>query len=185
MGSRPFHVEGLKELDAMLSQLSKSMAKTVLRNALKKAGAPVRDAAAALAPVDDGELASSLAVSPKLKKSQKPGGYRDRTAVNVYVGPVAKIAPHAHLVEFGTGPRALKKSRKIYLDNGWVTLRAGQSVGQMPAKPFMRPAFDATKQQMLNILVKEIAAELVKAVKRLRKRAKTGKLGSAQLRSLQ
>jgi HK97 gp10 family phage protein len=192
MGSAPIHVEGLKELDEMLGKLSKSMAKTVLRNALKKAGVPIRDSAAAMAPVDRGGLSASLTVSPKLKKSQKPGGFRDRTAVNVYVGPDAKRAPHAHLVEFGTAPHTiiagLRRKRatgkKVLADGDMIFGKVAQHPGAT-AKPFMRPAFDENKEKALDILVKEIAAELVKAVKRLRKRAETGKLGKAQLRALQ
>lgn len=194
MSGKPFHVEGLKELEEMLGQLSKSMAKTVLRNALKKAGVPIQNTAVLLAPIDDGQLANSITVSARLKKSQRPGGYRDRTAVNVYVGPDAKKAPHAHLVEFGTashivrsGVRGRKKSPtdKAVLSDGDVIF--GKEVvhpGSSP-RPFMRPAFDQMKEESLRLLVKEIAAELVKAVKRLRKRAETGKLGTAQLRSLQ
>lgn len=166
-----FQIEGLKDLERMLEQLSKSMGKTVLRNALKKAGQPIADAATAnVARIDTGALRDSMAVSTKLKRSQKAGGYRDRTAVNVFVGPEAKRAPHAHLVEFGTGPRFQKKT--------------GRYTGQMPAAPFMRPAFDATKEKALDIFIKEAAAELLKSVKRLRKRAATGKLGAAQLRAL-
>jgi HK97 gp10 family phage protein len=46
------------------------------------------------------------------------------------VGPAKKMAPHAHLVEFGTASRTRKnKSGKTV------------STGSMPSSPFMRPAF--------------------------------------------
>jgi HK97 gp10 family phage protein len=182
MRTRPFHVEGLKELEQMLDKLSKSMAKTVLRNALKKAGQPIADAAKSMAPVGPtGNLRESITVSTKLKKSQRPGGYRDRTAVNVYVGNDYTKGPHAHLVEFGTGPRVLDKPRAATIGGNVVMIT---HTGQMPAKPFMRPAFEAAKKKALDIFVKEVAAQLLKAVARLKKRAATGKLGAAQMRAL-
>lgn len=182
MSSRPFQMEGLKELEQMLDKLSKSMAKTVLRNALKKAGQPIAEAAKSMVPTGPtGNLRDSITVSTKLRRSQRPGGYRDRTAVNVYVGNDYTKGPHAHLVEFGTGMRKLARPRAIRLGEKVVLIT---HTGQMPATPFMRPAFDATKKKALDIFVKEVAAQLLKAAARLKKRAATGKLGAAQMRAL-
>ena len=48
-----------------------------------------------------------------------------------------------HLVEYGTGPR---------------TQKDGTSTGSMPAQPYMRPAYEETKEQIAQIIQDEVAA---------------------------
>jgi HK97 gp10 family phage protein len=91
------------------------------------------------------------------------------------------MARHAHLVEFGTGPRSLKKPRTVLLGGRMVTIT---HTGQMPARPFLRPAFDAAKREALDIFATEVWKELVKVSGRLAKKAGRGTLGKAQIRSL-
>jgi HK97 gp10 family phage protein len=161
-----FELDGLKELDQMLQDLPKAMSKTVLRNALKKAGAPIRDEAAANAPHGPtGNLAKSIVVSTKLKKSQRRR-MKQRDAVEVFVGATA---PHAYLVEFGSAERQRKN---------------GASTGVMPSNPFFTRAWDATKATALKILVAEIRVELLKAAKRLRERAEKGTLSKRSTEAL-
>ncbi len=57
---------------------------------------------------------------------------------------VSAAAPHAHLIEFGTSPRVLKKPRWFNLNGKWVRLT---HTGQMPPKPFMRTAFERITAQ--------------------------------------
>lgn len=64
-----------------------------------------------------------------------------------------KKAPHAHLVEYGTGPRYGKKGTKAYI---------GKYFGVMPSKPFMRPAVDEKKTDVIRYVVtklKQLAKE--------------------------
>lgn len=150
------------EIDKMLSELPKSMSKTVLRNALKKAAAPIRDAAEAGAPVGDGALKDSF------KIDTKRGGRRPKSRSGVYVF-TGSTAPHSWIVEHGTGPR--------YHENG-------KYVGQMPARPFFRNAWDANKGKAFGILVKEIGNEFMKAAKRLASRAGSGTLSKAATKAL-
>jgi HK97 gp10 family phage protein len=140
------------EIDAMLSELPKAMGKTVVRNALKKAAKPIKDAAAEGAP---GGIKKSM------KIDDKRGGKRvkSKKAVYMFVGPTE---PHAHLVEFGTGPRYHK---------------SGKYVGKMPPNPFMRKAWDSMKDRAFEILKEELSNELMKAAKRLKTRAERGTLG--------
>ena len=153
-----------RSLDKMLKDLPKSMSKAVLRNALKKAAKPIRAAAEAGAPSDEGDLKNSMIVSTKLHGKR----VRSKGAL-VFVGADHKKAPHAHLVEFGTAPRQHAN---------------GKSVGQMPANPFFRAAWDANKMNAFNILKKEIEVELMKAAKRLAARAESGKLSKTATRQL-
>lgn len=148
-----------RELEKMLDQLPKAMSKAVLRNALKKAAKPIKEQAASTAP-------GSIGKSMKIATQRTGRRVRARKAVFVFVGPTE---PHSHLVENGTGPR--------YHANG-------KYVGEMPPNPFLRPAWDANKGKSLGILTKEIEAELLKAVKRLRTRAEAGTLGKAATKAL-
>ena len=85
-GSFSFELRGVKELTRLLDQLpTVAMKKTVLRNALKKAGNPVAEAAKVNVPIVTGHLRDSITVSPSLKPSQRKGR-QNRSAVTVYVG---------------------------------------------------------------------------------------------------
>jgi HK97 gp10 family phage protein len=55
-----------------------------------------------------------------------------------------KKAPHAHLVEFGTGERIATKGDPS---------RRGRGFGVMPARPFLRPAWQQTKRAVLAYIV--------------------------------
>lgn len=137
-------VEGLKEVKTALRQLPDATAKNVIRRVLRKAGQPIADRARELAPVDEGDLKDSIAVSTKLSKSQRrkhrKGGKDD---VEVFVG--AGPHPQAHLQEFGTS--------------------------EFPAQPFMRPAWDQHKRAALDGIKDGMWAEIRKAAERLARKA--------------
>ena len=118
-GSFSFELKGVKELTRLLDQLpTVAMKKTVLRNALKKAGSPIAEAAKANVPVVTGGLRDSIKVSPSLKPSQRKGR-QDRSVVTVYVG---SSSPVAHLVEFGTVERILDEPRLVKLGDRWIRI---------------------------------------------------------------
>jgi HK97 gp10 family phage protein len=62
------------------------------------------------------------------------------------VGP-GKPASHAHLLEFGTGPRVVKNYR------GHKGVQ--KDVGPMAARPFMVPTFEEEESNIENILSEE------------------------------
>lgn len=146
-------VEGFKELDALLQSIPRHLNGTSsgVNAGMRKALKPVADAARAYAP---GGLDDSIKVAMSIKSSQlrdslvKPGkGKR--------VMWVGSTAPHAHLVEFGTGPRFHK---------------SGRYVGFMSPDPFMRAAWDTNKQEVLARLSDSIRDEIARAIgKRVKK----------------
>ena len=151
-----------------------SMKKTVVRNALKKALVPVRDAAKQGAPKGKtGALAKSIKIG-KLKTSQRKGKPRDRTTVTAYVGSTSGVA---HLVEFGTKERTLQDSSAVPIGDGVVTV---YGTGRMPANPFLRNAWDSRKGQLLATFASEMRIQLNKAAARLAKRGAAGKLTKSQ-----
>lgn len=153
-------VEGLKELDRALQDMAKSTAKRTVRRAMEKSLEPVAAAARANAPRSKGKgkhIVDSIAVSSKLVKAQAKEARGDRESRHLMLMYVGPKEPHAHLVEFGTGPRYHKSS--------------GKSVGSMPPSPFMRPAWDANSQGVLDSLAADLKAEIEKTLARASKAA--------------
>lgn len=149
MASRRFgvRIDGLKELDAALAQLPKATGKAVLRRTAVRALAPVIAEARQLVPVDQGALKASLKITTKLSKRQQRLNARavaeGKSSVQLYAGPAA--LPSAHLIEFGTS--------------------------KMAAQPFMRPAWDSKKDEVLELVKTEMADEITKAAGRLARKA--------------
>jgi HK97 gp10 family phage protein len=150
--SMKLRVTGGKEIQETLALLARTTAKNVQRRGMAQALEPVASAARALAPIDSGDLEASIGIAPRAYRARpRPDG------VGVmYVGPTWPQGAHAHLVEFGTGPRFHK---------------SGRYVGAMPPDPFLRPAWDANKAQVLERLADAIRAEIAKTVGRRVKRA--------------
>lgn len=165
-------VEGLKELEASLSDLPKTVARNTLRRALRKAAQPIHDLARSNAPYDPDRkqgthLRDSIFILAKVRnltglkefgETLHGGGTREeavsalRTARREAGGgesraevSVGTSAPHAHLVEFGTV--------------------------KMSAEPFLRPAWDATKDQALALISTELATEIEKTRARAARKA--------------
>ena len=72
---------------------------------------------------------------------------------------------YAHLVEFGTVPRKLKKPIPFEIQPGqWITL---SYTGQAPAKPFMRPAIEENKTEILKEMGKRAAKRMAKEAEKM------------------
>lgn len=132
-------VEGLKVLDKALGELGKSAGKAVLRRTAKKALQPFDKAWRAKAPHLTGALEESGGVGTKLTRRQAQANRKreGRSSIEMFAGP---NDPAAIPQEFGT-------------------------VDQQ-AQPFMRPAWDATKDETLNIVKNELGGEIEKTAKR-------------------
>lgn len=155
--SMKLKIQGAGDIERALAELARGTAKGVTRRAMKKALQPVAKAAEA--------SPFAIAVTSKLAASQRRGTGKDRgpNLISLYVGPVQQDgshAPHAHLIELGTGPRYHK---------------SGKYVGAVLADPFMRPAWDENRDQVLKILRREVWKEIEKTLARAaRKAAKAG-----------
>jgi len=159
-----FELHGMKELmDAMEQLPTMSMKKGVVRNALKKAALPVKEAAKANAqslPFDNKAIVDSIKVGTSLKKSQR--GRQDRSRVTVYVG---SSHPLSHLFEFGTSERFTK---------------TGAARGHISPHPFMRTAWDANKKIALGRIGEEMWKAILKSARLLAKKAAKGTLTKGQ-----
>lgn len=135
-------IDGLKDLDAALGELSKSAAKGVLRRVGRQALEPVDKAWREKAPRLTGALAESGSVGSKLTRRQRKAVQRE-SFVEVFAGPGGD--PAAIQQEFGNA--------------------------EHPPQPFLRPAWEETKGEVLEIVKTNLGGEIKKAADRAAKRA--------------
>lgn len=151
-------VEGLKEIRAALHELPKATAKNTMRRVLRTVAQPIADTAQQNAPVDTGYLKRSIAVSTKLSKNARKGRQKlSASGVEMFIGPSA--APRAIMQEFGTSNAA--------------------------PQPFLRPAWDANKGDILpqigELMWKEISAAAARRARKLaRDAAKAAAAGGGE-----
>lgn len=162
-----FKLEGFKELDRALGELPKRTGKNALRRTLRKAAEPILGEMKSAAPKDTGRMVSKIAESGKLTANERNGDVAEfigigedgqkvfgkqaaRNAVTIHVGATGKKqnSPVPMWVEFGTA--------------------------EMPANPFMRPAWESNKNKALNIIKVELKGEIEKAAKRYAKKLAKG-----------
>ena len=152
-------VDGLTELVRQLEDLGRKRGKIVVRKMVNKASTIyVKDARRRAPRGKTGNLRSGLV---KRIKSYNGGAFILAVMGNK-VGHGG--AQHAHLVEAGTKQRFWtgRRARK----RGQISATKGKSTGIMPANPFMRPAFDATRGQMMSKMVEVGRVELAKEAAR-------------------
>ena len=133
---------GGKELDAALNQFTPSKRRAIGRVALDNAGEITAKAMRALVPVDTGGLRESIDVSGTLSRAQK-SQHTKQAEQERFIGPDAR--PAGHLREFGGD-------------------------GNAP-QPYARPAWDQTKDQVLDRISDELWVGIEKAVKSAARRA--------------
>jgi len=134
--------QGFAELDLALAQFAESTGKNILRRVGQAALKPFDEAWRAKAPVKTGALAKSGGVGSKLSRSQRAKVVREST-VEVFAGPGAD--PAATQDEFGNSHQA--------------------------PQPYVRPAWDETQGQVLDIVKRELADEIQKTAARVARRA--------------
>lgn len=131
---------GDKQLVKDLAKFDQKNQRRIARAALKKGAAPTLDLARQLVPVDRGKLKAALAIKPARGKRNRIG------------------------VEINTGTREqleIEPDDKFYYPS---VVEYGSR--NMPAKPFMRPAFDRTKDEALTIVGDEMGKNIVRTLKR-------------------
>lgn len=152
MAKRPsFDLQLSGNLKENLQQLPERMQKPVIRRAMLRLAQPMVSAAQANIgdSVKTGRTQQRIIVSATLSRRQRRGQVKDKNVITVYMG--VQPSRKAHLIEFGSGPRYHK---------------TGKYVGQMPASPYLRPAFDAGAQPYLQGLGRVIGEEIEKTAAR-------------------
>lgn len=163
-----FELEGLKELVGALDQFTTTVARNITSRSLKEAAEPMARAARAAAPKDTGVLRESISASTR---ADIRGRLRNKNLRFAFVGPSYSkfddyYAPHAHLIEYGTAARFHKN---------------GKAVGQTPAQPFMRPAFQQYRQEVVVRFRDILAVEVDRAAARAARKAKRDAIKAGRL----
>lgn len=164
-------ITGHKEILKKLEALGKREAQKIVRRALLQGAGVIRDKARELAPVRTTSLKRAI-----IAQTNRDRGNRDVISASVGIGytkyrfnakgklkragklskrasrELGAIRPrnYAHLVEFGHHIRRKPK---------------GPSVGTVPAKPFLRPAFDTTQAEVLQTITDRLNLEIDKVAK--------------------
>lgn len=145
-------VTGVKEIDTVIRKLSDQVNHKLLQAAHLQALKLTVDKAKMLAPEGPaGNLVDSIGtVRPSFKRASELG--------LVESGPRRKgryKGQAGHLVEYGTRPRQTKK---------------GANRGAMKAKPFMQPAWESTKNDVIKSINQYLGRALVNFMKRVIRR---------------
>ena len=158
--------KGWRELEKNLLDLGndRTIRATMKRAMLEAAEPMARDARSRAPRGATGNLVESIDVGVKLSRRQaaekgsSPG--KAGNTVEVFVGP-GKGGRAGVLFEFGTGPRRTK---------------SGANRGSVQARPFMRPAWEANKHQVLRDFGVQLGREIESSARRIaRKRARAAK----------
>lgn len=160
-------IKGAREIDELLKKLPVSVAKRVVGNAMRAGGRVVQREAKNRAPVGSdephpkyGKLRDNIRVKTVAERGKS-------TAIAVHIG----AAFWGFFLEFGTGVRRLKKAR--VLSDGTTVF--GTEVAPIRAQPFMRPAWDASKERALARIAKGLGDGIQREAVKLGGRAKVGR----------
>lgn len=158
-------IEGVTDLSSAFDELSKATENNIKRRVLLKAGAPMQQAAQAAAPE---------------RSPASPAKYFKRAGSKV----LRRIGTLKILVQIGTKltPRQASQARQAGKNGVEVYIGTRDPIGRLEergtahaaAHPFLRPAFEAHKNEVLEIVASELGGEIEKA--RERAARKTAKL---------
>jgi HK97 gp10 family phage protein len=151
MASNDQVVLGGRALDEALKTLAPKIEKNIMRAALRAGVNVIKNEAKQEVPVKTGALRKSLKVSTKSKDGK----------VTAVLKADSRIAPHAHLVEFGTRPHKIKPRNGDALVIGGHVVADVDHPGSRP-KPFLRPSFDSKAPQAIEAVASKIRERLTK-----------------------
>jgi HK97 gp10 family phage protein len=146
-------VDGLKELDQVLGNLTKATAGNVLLRALKKSTETLKLTVERFAPDDPRTGAGDLKSSITIEKVKAKGSGNLIRAV--------RVAPAIKFERTSKGKPGGRWYAAQALEFGW---------GDMPLVPYMRPAFDHEKMNVIVDFKRELKVEIDKAVARAARR---------------
>lgn len=151
MATSDENIRGGAQLAQFLATLPAKVEQNIMRSALRAGANVIRNEARILVPVDQGALRASIKTSAKARRGM----------VTAAVKAGGKLAPHAHLVEYGTRPHKIEPKDAAALS---VAGSAYQTIDHPGAKPspFMRPAQDSKTTAAIEAVSAQIGKRLTK-----------------------
>ena len=167
-------VKGLKQLAAKLRDLRKRKASAIFKAAIHAGATEMKRGIAVKTPVRRGNLKKGL----KTKKMRTGSGFYAQSIV-------MSTKFYGYMVEYGfktvktgryfpgtkrrwslgTSNEQRKKSRGQ--NKAWRKSKDGAVISQIPARPFMRPGFDTSKDRTLNRIGFHLGKAIIKEFKNL------------------
>lgn len=135
-------VEGLRELGDRMKGLSEAMNNRIARAATAAGAVVIRDAAKQKVAVDTGNLKKNVIVK-RLPKGESP-------------------FTSEHIVTVRQG-KLTKKQKAAGLEDAFYGRFVEYGTAKMPARPYMRPAFDQNKEKAVQAIKDRITKRLAKA----------------------
>lgn len=139
-------IEGLKEIEDALASAGPKLARSAVRKALHAGGQVFLNRAKTRAPV----LAQAT-------PQRQPGELRDA---------IAEVDRMDARKQRGRARIGLKYSKKGAQDPGVYGLFVEFGTKNMPAQPYMRPAYDEAKQEAESVFTAEIRAGVLELAKK-------------------
>lgn len=180
-----FGLQGERALRKLLKELGPRIERKVTRQAMRKAARPIVTAARANARRLLGTRTEDR-VTIDRRKTRRTGkvhfrrrrragqlersiGSRQKTytaqgVVFTAIGPKWPQGAHGYLVEYGHKP------------SGWYAKQ--ERAQYVPAKPFMRPAYESHKQEALALAIREHRARIEREAQKASYHARAGKVGA-------
>lgn len=171
-----FDVKGFKELEqALIEELPKATARSVLRRTALQAMRPIEARAKALVPKDTGLLAS-LITTQVVKAKRKRGSvqFERSSGVAVRVGPTfGDYRPLKNPVPYKNKGVRAGQSRTYQIGSapgvyGWFVEYGTKNT---PPQPYIRPAFDGQSDNVVKAVGNLLTTEIGKAKQRIARRA--------------
>lgn len=147
---------------ARFEALRESLQGEALRVSVRKASNVMAREMRTVAPVLDERTANSTAQEPGVLKGSIRVSVERPVAgvVRAVIGPSRKAVRVAHLVEYGH--RLVKGGKSRVGPMGPVG--PGREIGEVPEHPFLRPAFEATTQAVLDTFKDELEKQVKEAL---------------------
>ena len=150
-------VSGLKELNQALKQLPDRVAKNVLRGATSAGAAVIRKEARIKAPVYTGSVA----------EGHPPPGTLRRAIYQKQIAELSGLLKQVFYVGVRRGKgQHDKKGRTL---DAWYWRFVEFGTAKMSAIPFLRPAFEAKKQEAVDAIKNYLAERIPREVEKLPK----------------
>jgi HK97 gp10 family phage protein len=154
------HISGLKELNDALTELPERIAKNALSASVYAAAKIIRDEAKSQAPVHTGAVS----------EGHPPAGTLKRSIIMKHISEKSSKYNQTFYVLVRHGKKYQRQGKKGNLSQDafyWRFIEFGTA--NMPAKPFMRPAFETQKTAAVEALKNKLASRIEEEARKLAK----------------
>lgn len=151
--------EGIAEFEGAMVQLAIDLPEKVIRRGLRAGGQVIQAAITLAAPVRNPSLPSTTALPPGALKSDielRVVKEQEDASFSAIIAPGKYTRYAAYLVEYGH--EMVVGGRKG---------KGGTTIGQVPAHPFFRPAFEGAEQGAMVVAEEAILAAIEKESQRI------------------